>query len=1153
MGTVFDRLDADQLAAVRLGANAAVSAGAGSGKTTVLAARYLRLVLEEGADVRSLLCLTFTRKAAAQMRERIYRELLASGEERARAQIERFSEAQISTIDSFCSLLLRSSAQDYGYAPDFAVDDERARDIAESEALAFLLERREEEALSAVFARLGFERVWKELFADVAYRLCSPAGGFPSEFAAMGERASAELGRLTRMDAASALGAIEEAGSAAASALSAAKALVKTREARALCGAAAPELARLLGGGAITASAAAAILAPFAEFKLGGFGRSEEEGAVKAAMSAARDAALELQSLAAAEREAPLSAALLGILGEFGERYRAAKRRSGVMSFRDAAVCAVDLLAARPEIRKHWKRRFRFVMIDEFQDDDELQRNLLYLLAEREEAETQGVPTADALAPDKLFFVGDEKQSIYRFRGADVSVFRRLAGELSAATAPDSAAAGRPAAGTGEGAAAGEGPASLGMNYRSEPALVAFFNELFSRVFADAAEDYEARFAEIGQRAACPGVRPEIRYLLKPRARTEEGRPAGRAGAEEEVGDDEAVADAVARYIRDSVGVLKVPGPDGAGPRPAVYEDFAILLRSTAKQYLIERFLRLRRIPYAVDDPRGLFLESPANDIYAALRLCLLDDPVAYATVLRSPLVRLSDDAFTLVLAAGAGPFDESVEPLLGALDLERFRRGRRILEALRSAADRKSAAELVSRLWYEDGLRLAILRKPDAHPYLEHFDYLLALAVRADAEGRSLASFVSSLEPLVGRPERLEELDVPREAASGVRLMTVHKAKGLEFPVVIVPGMEGAGQVEGRGAAWYLSPLVGVTVNLKPFDEPKAKSSNVFYDIEREREEKRRAAEAKRLFYVACTRAEAHLVFAGVEPDRPRGPSFHSFLSGTEGGLDESGSLPALPAAVSLELIPPLGIELYRSLFAGTGPRSLDARLPEYEAASAILRRYERRALGVAELNAERLAERGRAGEAEVLPECAYDDYADRVEASLFGELCHAALESALRGPGGSRAELRILDALPQPARAPLAEEARRLASRFLASELGQRAAAAPSLATEWSFLLDLGGGYSAAGRADLVFESGEEVYVIDFKSDRERRQGEYDLQLALYRHAAAAIVPTKRPRSFLFWLRDARSEEVAAEASEDDTLRWARSAAARGQPSVF
>ncbi|HTX73701.1 MAG TPA: 3'-5' exonuclease, partial [Rectinemataceae bacterium] len=714
---------------------------------------------------------------------------------------------------------------------------------------------------------------------------------------------------------------------------------------------------------------------------------------------------------------------------------------------------------------------------------------------------------------------------------ADVSVFRGLAGELS-------------------GSGAAEAPPALGMNYRSEPELVTFFNELFSRVFAGASEEYEARFSPIGHREPTPGLKPEILYLYKRRA----------AGGGELLSEDEALADGVARYIRSAVGRLPLKSAEVGAPRRAEPDDFAILLRSTAKQYLIERFLRLHQLPYTVDSPRGLFLESVANDIYAALHLCLYEDRASYAAVLRSPLVRLSDDGFVCVLASGQRVFGQAEEELLDSSDRERFRRGREMLGRLRAMADRRPCAELVRSLWYEEGLRLAILRKPGAEPYLDHYDYLLALAVRADAEGRSLAAFISSLEPLMGRPERLDELEVPRESARGVRIMTIHKAKGLEFPVVILPGMEGGGQADGVGAAWYLSPSVGVTVNLKSFDDPKARSSNVFYESEREKEERRRAAESRRLFYVACTRASAHLVFAGVEPNAARGPSFHSFLCAesaagdpaAEEGREGTGlePMPGLPAAVRLVELPDLTTSAYLGLFGGSVPRPLEPRLPEYRNAANIERHWERRTLGVAEINAAYWEELGATGESESLPACDYDGHAATVSPARFGELCHAVLECELLGRDRTPALAGALDALPAELRGLLHADAQRMGRGFLQSPLGGLLRRARDLRTEWAFLLDLGEGSTAAGRIDLAFRHEDCLYVVDFKSDRERRPGEYDLQLELYRRAAAALLPAGSVKSYLFWLRSGEAEERAGEHSSGELRRWI-GLAARSRPS--
>lgn len=1115
------RLDPDQRAAVELRRNGAVSAGAGSGKTTVLAARYRDLVLRDGADVRSILVLTFTRKAAAEMYGRIHRELLASGEPRALEQVDRFSEAQISTLDSFCSLVLRPEAQEYGYPPDFRVDDEECGRIARAQALSFLLERREDPALREVFARLGFERAWKELFADAAARLWTPSAA--PDIPAM-LRLQAETAARTIRDQAALI--LEEAR--------------VVREGGAGPGNPSAKAASVLDAfAALPGSFAdwpthriAAALDPVLRFNLKGFGRSDPETRIKEAASRARDAAARAIKAAEMEGLAPLASSVLGLLAELGEQVRQAKRRARVMGFRDVAEAAVDLLSRRPGVRAGWKKRFRYIMIDEFQDDDELQKNLLYLLAERPDRTDPGVPEVRDLEPDKLFFVGDEKQSIYRFRGADVSVFRGLAEDLGA-----------------------DGPA-LRTNYRSEPELVAFFNETFERVLGGADKPWEARFAPILSRPAAPGGSPSIRYLVKPRR-----PPRDREGFRS---DDEALACAVASFVKNSVegGELRVPDPSAPGNsgwRAARYDDFAVLLRSTGKQYLLEKYFRLLAVPYSAGDVCGLFTESPANDIYQALRLAVHpEDGPAYAAFLRSPFVRVSDDAFVRILAPGLPPFDPEARTAadLSEDDAARFDRGRDILERLRSGADRLPHSSLVRSLWYEEGLRLGLVRKPDAHPFLEHFDYIFRLAADADARGLALASFVAELEPLTGTPERLPDLDAPREAGSGLRILTVHRSKGLEFPVVILPFLDNAVRAGGDGKAWYLSRNHGITLNLKPWDDPRAKTVNLFYDLAREEEAQQESAELKRLFYVACTRASAHLVFASLEPERAdnQGASFHTLLAGGDGLRDPgTGRFPDMPARVREVPVLDLDEEGYGRLFAGGRGASIEALAPRYEKARIVRRAWEPRTVSASAVKAawEATGKDLPAEETwEELPALRFDSIAGEVPETAFGELCHAAIQARLDASGaGTEAFETLLSGMPEARRDALAREARRLAEGFLGSGLGRaalEAAAAGTLRTEAPFLYAPETGAGAAGpavpvvsgRMDLCFRSGNRVEVVDFKSDRRRRDGEYDGQLAVYRAACRGLYPGAEVRTWLFWLRAARAEERAAGPGEEARL---------------
>ncbi|MEI6874465.1 MAG: UvrD-helicase domain-containing protein [Spirochaetota bacterium] len=1120
MESIFDRLDPDQMAAVKLRKNGAVSAGAGSGKTTVLAARYLDLVLESGADVASILCLTFTRKAAAEMRSRVWRELSRHDSPRAKEQAQRFAEAAISTIDSFSALILRSSAQLYGYPPDFRVDNEATRELVEAEALRFLLARREESALIELFAKTSFETAWRGLFAKVADRFASPAPRPEDDLASVPARARETLLALGAeaiktialvRDEALVLGpSTSKAGIAAQVAFSA---LPEDLEA-AMSGKAAPDLLGQM-------EAAVALTSPLARLKLG-FGRSEGELRLKEATRAAREAALKLAGYRDSAAGRPLEDAVLGELASFVREVSEAKRRAGLMGFRDVALASVHLLTHSLPIREWWKRRYRYIMVDEFQDDDELQKELLYLLAEAPDRSHEGVPGPADLSPDKLFFVGDDKQSIFRFRGADVSVFNRLSKELV------------------------ESAPKLRTNYRSEPALIAFFNDLFSRLLAHGdGADFEARFEEALARKPKPGVIPTLTLLWKARRRMEEAGVSYRS-------DDEALAEGIVQSLQVLIegGRLAIAAAEG-GTRSATWDDVAILFRSTSKQYLMERFLRLHGIPYSAASVRSLFVEAPAHDLFALLTLALQPgDRPAWAALLRSPFVGLGDEAFVTVLASERGPLDDYEDLDLPAQELLRMDECRRLLEETRVRVDREPLAGLVSWLWYECGQRLSILTDPSNHAFLEHFDYLFALAAESEARGENLALFLDRLGPLIGTPEKLDEgLEVPREAAKGLRLMTIHRSKGLEFPVVVLPWIESGGRKEGKGEAWYLSEEAGLSLNLRDWDDPRAKRTNVFFDAAKELEEAQDLAETKRLFYVACTRASAHLLFAGVEPGRRPSPS--AFLSFLGGAPRPDGSLEGLSPMIEFRGLPELDAEAYAKLAGRQRGRALPAYERDYREASVLDRSFASRmlsatAIGVAAWEADPRRGLGYP----LLPHSAYDDLAELVPENLFGDLCHALLEASVKGqtlPPDHPSLRRI----PSEACPRLVAEAQRLAAGFLSSPLGGLLASAGSVATEKALLLALNGEIIRC-RLDLVILLDAEVLVIDWKSGRERRGAEYEVQLALYRRALQALYPGRKARSLVFWLRSGEAEEIDVDFSDEALLAAAQGSTDLSRPPV-
>jgi len=1168
MDSLFSKLDPDQLAAVRLRKNGTVSAGAGSGKTTVLAARYLDLVLRgeavgdaadhahddaagEGADVRSILCLTFTRKAAAEMRARIWRELSKSDSPRARSQLSRFSEATITTIDSFCGSLLRSSVQLYGYAPDFRVDEVEARAMAVDEALRFVLEKREDPALRELFAHQGFMTAWRDLFGEAGHRYSTPAPERRVDLGAVPARARAALLRM----AGDAARAIEEARGEAAELGDLGTAAGKDFIA-ALQGLP-PDLLALLPRNAVAADGASEVreesealaadgiartLAEIAERCSGlarlalrfGKGDGGPKDRLKAAASAARDAARRLAACSGAAAQRGLEDRIVALVAEFTEELKRAKREAGLMGFHDVLIATVDLLSEDATVRAWWKARYRWIMVDEFQDDDEIQKDLFFLLAERDGNEVSGIPSASELAPDKLFFVGDDKQSIYRFRGADVAVFNRLGRELREGMARDEKSARHPPA-----------TPRLRTNYRSEPGLIAFFNGVFSRLLAaEGAEDFEARFEETIARRPTPGLEPSVSLLLKPK---------GEGVNDSTRSDDEALAEGLARHIEELVASKSYLVPDGeGGARTASYDDIAILLRSSSKQYLVERFLRLHGIPHRAAAVRSLFVESPANDLLALLNLALVpSDRAALAVVLRSPFARLSDSAFVAVLSDERGLAAPDEELDLSARDRGRIANLRGLLGDLAARIDRLPLSSLFSWLWHERGLRLSILADPVAHPFLEHFDWLFALAVAADRRGEGLAAFLDRVRPLLGTAEKFEEdVDAPREAKGGVQIMTIHKSKGLEFPIVILPWIENRGMGERKGPAWFESEEVGLTLNLRDWRDPRARSVNLFYEEASEREGARALAETKRLFYVACTRASAHLVFAGIQPEKEAADtSFFHFLGARveEGGqilgpIEEAFA--GLPGGIRLGIVPDLSEEDYRRLAAR--PRGLSAPdfAPAYAAAEPLERSRRSRvvpATAMALVAWER--DPRRAAPFPSLPASAYDAYADSVPENRFGDLCHAVIEARLSSRPLDPGHAALLG-LPEDARAPLLAEAELLAEGFFSSKSAGIIADAEELHVEKALLLALGD-FVIRARLDLIVVGADTVLVIDWKSGKEGKAAAYAVQLALYRKALASLYPGKAVRSSIWWLRSATEEELSEDFSSEELEYFAAEAA--------
>ncbi len=1088
------KLDIDQEKAVACEKNVVVSAGAGSGKTTVLSKRYVRLITEGKAAVENILTLTFTRKAAAEMYERIYQELLKqTNNERAREQSARFENARISTLDSFSAEIVRSGSSLFGIPMDFTTDTEETTALAADSALDFLLRHQDDPFLKEFISLHGFENVYENLFTSAAVNDFNIAE--PIDFEILFKKQEAELHRVLN-EKISRLEALRQKILSAEP--SGGKTYLSNQK---MCS----EIGSLSFSGENPELKEVSAILNRLTFNIR-LDKSDEAVLQKEYILEIRKEKEILQTVISSLSALPLVKGIFSLLSDFQMEFLAQKRIRGILSFQDVASLAVRILEEDLELRKYYKDQFTHIMIDEFQDNNILQRNLLFLLAEKKGEELPGIPGADFLEPGKLFFVGDEKQSIYSFRGADVSVFKKLQNEILLS---------------------GGETLSLRTNYRSEPQLIDFFNTFFSSVMADACEDYEAVFDGLKARTPSEGIHSSIRFFYKPYS-PESG--------EDILSGREAEAWHIAKTIKKLVEekTLLIPDED-KGVRPAGYRDICLLMRSTSDQILYEKYFRRLNIPFSVQSVRALFLEAPINDLYNFLQLLVYrEDSHAYAGILRSPFFNLNDDVTSGILLKHqpAFAFDAEETPELFFRDDDRlkYQQGRELYLRLLKIKDIVPKTELIRILWYESGYRYFLLKNPLYAGYLEYFDYLEELARRSDAAGENLALFLDFIRGNLGKYEKIPDLELLRDEITGVLCMTIHKAKGLEFPVVVVADTGNSGFGTSDRKPYYTSDAFGIS--LKVAGE-KGGKANYFFMLAKEEQTKKMISEMKRILYVALTRAESHLILSGVHGKNNRNTGSdtgkRTLLNMIRGGLGEEISrMEYIPDYTWAETEKAVQVPVLRDLHK-TVREYRDTVLPELRKGAEFHT--------VTEINriytADSLSEKG-----EKLPVIPSDSIITQYGLySLFGTLCHRIIESRIKKLSFNDERFRGLEEVSSAERKILFSDARHLANAFLASSFHRKLQDGAKLESEFSFLYrsqEEESGLYLTGQADLLYEKDDAVIVIDFKTDQYKNPAEYEYQLSIYRSAVASIFG-KPVKSFLYYLRSGDAVLVEKEARID------------------
>ena len=1088
------RLNRPQLEAATAPGDLVVAAGAGSGKTRTLVGRYLGL-LESGMPLRAIVAITFTDKAAREMRTRIRQTIadwLAHSPPRRAFWEQAFADldaARIGTIHSLCAQILREhpvEAAWLGYPPAFGVLEEghaavlRARAV--EEALAWAAEdagtahpaggaRPSASRLFGMLGELGLRTAVTTLLgkrSDAAFEQLAddPLAGWAGALQGwLGEHL--DDGRWPGfLNALQALRADDPTD----------KMEIARQEVLACAGTV--EGARQSGD---LDTVLAELAALRAATTLQGRKANWPGDALETARTAMRDLRTyfdeRLQPLA--DPKTPASWALdeqvAGMVWPLHATYRRAleiyaqaKQAENGLDFDDLEAGALALLDD-PGVRADWQAAVRAVLVDEFQDTNERQRQIVYALS------GFGGPRGG-----DLFVVGDAKQSIYRFRGADVTVFRRVQADV---------------------ARSGGQVIVLDLTFRAHHPLVTVINRLLAPVLDEVARPgrpYAVPFTplEAHRPVPRPGIAPPfVEFLLGLGERAGQGR--------------QAAADGLAARLLELRNRENVQ-----------WQDVALLFRASTTFPIYEDALERSGIPFVTVAGRGFYDRYEVRDLLNGLA-AVADptDDLALVGFLRSPAVGLTDAALYLLRFPPTSvvprephhPCSISLvlnHPALPDIvppdDLGRAVRGRDLVAELHGLVGRVPVAVLLKRLLDRTHYRTALQAVEGGARARRNVDKLLA-----DAHTSGLVSVREFLEYIRAlRDVGVRESEAPTEAGSAVQLMTVHKAKGLEFPVVVIADAAHAGHRDA--ATIRLDAQLGVTVNLRDRENDRRPAA---YRLAALRDAERGEAEDRRLLYVAATRArEKLLISAHTRVLKGGGLSLTGWLKllGHAAGLEEAvvAGTPVEPQSLSLSQ--DIGGTLYpwheqpatRSRITTAASRIAPAIPQDLVAPLVVLPSGQDAKLVARETQPPRRIWR-------VVPRTKQP----HAPAWVVGTLVHAALRHW-------RFEDKVLEPFLRPFALEMGVvdeegihaavvEARRMLRRFRAHPLWAEMDAAQRW-HEVSFSV-VEDGRPVNGIVDLLYRTGETWMIAEFKTDRLRsaedlshiREKAYDEQVRRYARA--------------------------------------------------
>jgi ATP-dependent exoDNAse (exonuclease V) beta subunit len=824
-----------------------VEAAAGTGKTTELVNRIVRVLREGRAGVREIVAVTFTEKAAGELklrlRQRLEEERRKTTDRAAAARlddaVQNLEEAHISTIHGFCADLLRERPVEARVDPLFRVLTEGQAERLFNEAFAGWFQQRLEDPPEGIrrslrrasrsfrpgesdedgpierLRRAGFELVeWRDFTGAWTREPFDRAGSI-----------------APLVDLVHALADLSEAPSYVNDNL-----FLDTEPVRRLS----RDLRAKYSEDDLDGLEAQLVeLRRNRDFKRArkGSGPTYRKGTTRAQVLAARDALMlalnDFQEKADADLAALLHTELRGCV----DRYTALKAREGVLDFLDLLLRARDLVVENESVRRHFQARFTRLFVDEFQDTDPLQAELLLLLASADPLETRW--EAVTPVPGKLFIVGDPKQSIYRFRRADVDIYGRVCRLLTDAGATH---------------------VELRKSFRSVPNIQRAVNAAFAPVMDGDVEGLQASYVPLEpDRDDHPG-QPSVVALPVP-------DPYGpRAITARKI--EECLPDAVGAYVDWLVRKSGWTVTERRNPRtrvPLAARHICILFRrfvsygqDVTRPYV--EALEARGLPHLLVGGKAFHNREEIETMRAALMAIEWpDDQLSVFATLRGSLFAIGDEEL-LEYHHLCDRFHPFRVPETLPSHLSPIREALALIASLHKQRNRVPVAATIAALLAATRAHVGLVLRPGGEQALANVMHVAELARQYELDGgMSFRGFVEALHTEASGGHAAEA-PILEEGSDGIRLMTVHKAKGLEFPVVILA------DITARLTPWEAGRHIDNDRHLCALRIAgwSPKDLNDTRDLELRREQK----EGERVAYVAATRARDLLVVPAVGDD---------------------------------------------------------------------------------------------------------------------------------------------------------------------------------------------------------------------------------------------------------------------------------------------